>query len=591
MVNSDKQIRPELAVGRAAYEDARFQSFKEEQTWLLDIVSKDESSFDIFFAVVIVLNLIVIGVETDYGEEHQSTFRSIEIGFLVCFTVEFVLRVQLHRKFCDKDEKDQAQDLKPTLVCEGGVCRWVSPAEANAENTNHNENECHPGMTHTSTGISKKIQSIKDILADTLNRTEQKIESSLYTSKNFRLAWLAFDFILILSSTIGLISAVIRENGLDEGQGAQLILLRIVRILRIVRSVKLVRYFKSLILLLHALKRGMETIFWVGFLLTVVVFICAVFLCRILGKDDQFRHEVPDVHERFKTIGDTMFTLFQIITLENWTDICLPSMKYDPGWAIFFITFIIFTNFTILNLFVAILVEHVMQLATKSDIELMQKMEQEQRESSRKLRLVFSQADIDGDHILNVNEFRTMMELPEVKVMLKDMGVETDISWLFDILDIDKSGFLQVDEFLDGIMTTRSSEMSRQLMRIQYTIIGEIRRNQKGSLDSLRDAASCLCDGLPASPDGSTNVLGAQPPQGPKSEIDNLAKRMSNVEEELRSSRVEVGNRLAVLEEQLSRSHAEVLAAIKAVQTGSVPSPPALLETPPLPPSVVPPSP
>ena len=61
--------------------------------------------------------------------------------------------------------------------------------------------------------------------------------------------------------------------------------------------------------------------------------------------------------EWFGSLGATMYSLFQIMTLESWSmGIVRPVMEKHPeAWA-FFVTYILVTTFTMLNLFIAIIV-------------------------------------------------------------------------------------------------------------------------------------------------------------------------------------------------------------------------------------------
>jgi voltage-gated sodium channel len=52
-----------------------------------------------------------------------------------------------------------------------------------------------------------------------------------------------------------------------------------------------------------------------------------------------------------------MFTLFQIMTLESWSmSIVRPIMEQHPNAWVFFVLYILVTTFTMLNLFIAIIV-------------------------------------------------------------------------------------------------------------------------------------------------------------------------------------------------------------------------------------------
>jgi voltage-gated sodium channel len=67
----------------------------------------------------------------------------------------------------------------------------------------------------------------------------------------------------------------------------------------------------------------------------------------------------------FGTLGDTMYTLFQIMTLESWSmGIVRPVMTQHPGAWAFFVVYILVTTFTMLNLFIAIIVN-----AMHSDVD------------------------------------------------------------------------------------------------------------------------------------------------------------------------------------------------------------------------------
>ena len=68
-------------------------------------------------------------------------------------------------------------------------------------------------------------------------------------------------------------------------------------------------------------------------------------------------------YEWFGTIGNSMYTLFQIMTLESWSmGIVRPVMKEYPLAWIFFVPFILVTTFAILNLFIGIIVDAMQQI-------------------------------------------------------------------------------------------------------------------------------------------------------------------------------------------------------------------------------------
>ena len=71
-----------------------------------------------------------------------------------------------------------------------------------------------------------------------------------------------------------------------------------------------------------------------------------------------------------------MYSLFQIMTLESWSmGIVRPVMEQFPvAWA-FFVPFIIVSSFTVLNLFIAIIVDSMQSLHADEEERTVQRIE------------------------------------------------------------------------------------------------------------------------------------------------------------------------------------------------------------------------
>ncbi len=86
----------------------------------------------------------------------------------------------------------------------------------------------------------------------------------------------------------------------------------------------------------------------------------------------------------FGSIGKSLYSLFQIMTLESWSmGIVRPVMERHPwAWA-FFVPFIVIATFTILNLFIGVIVSTMQELSMlpESDddemVELLTRIEED----------------------------------------------------------------------------------------------------------------------------------------------------------------------------------------------------------------------
>jgi voltage-gated sodium channel len=65
-----------------------------------------------------------------------------------------------------------------------------------------------------------------------------------------------------------------------------------------------------------------------------------------------------DFPELFGSMGETAFTLFQVMTLEGWSEgVARPIMEKMPHAWIFFLVFIMIATFVVVNMFIAVIVD------------------------------------------------------------------------------------------------------------------------------------------------------------------------------------------------------------------------------------------
>jgi voltage-gated sodium channel len=131
--------------------------------------------------------------------------------------------------------------------------------------------------------------------------------------------------------------------------------LRALRVLRVLRLLSMVPSMRRVVGALLAAIPGLGSI---ALVLLILYYVFAVIATNL------FAISHP---EWFGNIGRSLYTLFQVMTLESWSmGIVRPVMEtYPYAWA-FFIPFILIATFTILNLFIAIIVS-AMQSYTDSE--------------------------------------------------------------------------------------------------------------------------------------------------------------------------------------------------------------------------------
>lgn len=120
------------------------------------------------------------------------------------------------------------------------------------------------------------------------------------------------------------------------------------RALRVLRALRLISVVPTMRQVIAGLLSAIPGIASVATIMMLFFYVFAVLGTHLYGA------AFPDW---FGTLGKTMYTLFQVMTLESWSmGIVRPVMEQHPGAWLFFITYILVTTFTMLNLFIAVIV-------------------------------------------------------------------------------------------------------------------------------------------------------------------------------------------------------------------------------------------
>lgn len=152
-----------------------------------------------------------------------------------------------------------------------------------------------------------------------------------YRLNFFKDPWSLFDF-----AVVGI--ALMPATG-------QFSVLRALRVLRVLRVLSIVPSMRRVISALLGSLPGLGSI---AMVLLLIYYVFAVIATKLFG---------TAFPEWFGSIGASFYTLFQVMTLESWSmGISRPVMEQFPfAWA-FFVPFILIATFTMLNLFIAIIV-------------------------------------------------------------------------------------------------------------------------------------------------------------------------------------------------------------------------------------------
>jgi voltage-gated sodium channel len=158
----------------------------------------------------------------------------------------------------------------------------------------------------------------------------------------FRDGWNLFDFLIVAIAYVPATESM-----------------SVLRAMRVLRVFRLVAAVPSMRVVVEALLRSLPGLGSIFALLALIFYVFAVMATKLFGETNL---------EKFGTLGASLYTLFQLMTLDGWvSEIVNPVLEHHPNAMMFFLPFIVLSTFVVLNLFIALIVDSMQRMAKADD--------------------------------------------------------------------------------------------------------------------------------------------------------------------------------------------------------------------------------
>jgi len=230
--------------------------------------------------------------------------------------------------------------------------------------------------------------------------------------------------------------------------------------------VRLLPQFKELWMLIQGLVQSVRPLLWTSVIALMILYIFGIAATEFIGRQEVFQDD-EYVQELFGNPMRSMFTLFQMMTLDAWgNSIARPVMEKDWWLCLFFAFFIMIAVFVFWNLITAVIVQNALSIANE-DTQLKAKdLEAKKKQDLKVLADMFLEIDTDGSGELSTGEFFAALDNPKVRQMLELIGVKVEeMHEVWRVLD-DGDGFLTVKEFSSGLRRMKGNAKAKDIIDI-----------------------------------------------------------------------------------------------------------------------------
>lgn len=282
--------------------------------------------------------------------------------------------------------------------------------------------------------------------------------------------WCIFDFVLV---TAGVIDAFASRT-----QAANIHILRTIRMARVLRVVRLFHVLKDLNVIIKAFARAFQRVMWIGSLICILDYICAVFLTKTVGHAaHEYGDLQPEVEMWFGTIGKSMRTLFIVMTLAEWDDIAMKLSDAQPQYEMlifmFFIAYIMVAAYTMVSLVTGVICEALLDAQHQDHANKMKEIDEERRRLENVLRDLLGRVDLDGSGSLSIEEVENALEsTPDLLKRLAALDIDVTMHQIRGIVErVGGIDGVRIEHFVEELTNLTGGAKASSVVELKHKMM------------------------------------------------------------------------------------------------------------------------
>jgi len=286
--------------------------------------------------------------------------------------------------------------------------------------------------------------------------------------------WNLFDTFLVITGIYEVIQDFLNNSG-----GANITWIRVLRLLKMLKMLRVIRvmkFFRELRIMLSSIVGSLRILFWSIMMLGLIMYIFGIcFLQAVtahLAETSQAELDKTSIEEDILTnwgsVEISMRTLLMAITGGNdWKDLAAPLWQVGPHYYAFFLLYIAFIVFAVMNVLTGIFVDQAIRLAALDRDNVIQEALEKEAAFARNMQELFATVDSDINHKITWHEFKKHINDPKVQSYFAAMELDvSDAKQLFTLLDNDGSNTIEIREFIEGCSRLKGGAKSMDLLTL-----------------------------------------------------------------------------------------------------------------------------
>jgi len=303
--------------------------------------------------------------------------------------------------------------------------------------------------------------------------------------------WNWLDMIIVTSSLVEVVFDMIyftsssRNDSIDMSSMRIVRIIRLTRLLRVLRIGRIVRFIRALRILVFSILNTLRTVFWALLLLVIIIYVFGMVFAQVVSDHiSSAKTYKPDLWRYWGTLPRSIFTLFKAIASGvSWHEVVEPLAVLHPAWVAFFIVYISFTFFAVLNVITGIFCERAIE-SVRQDHELVVQQHLLNRALYiNTVKRLFKAIDVDDSNFISYKEFEVHLRDEHAVAFFAALELETNDAWeVFRLIKRDEEDGIDVDDFVEGCLRLRGKAKAIDIAKMTF----ETRKFHEGILRMLK---------------------------------------------------------------------------------------------------------
>lgn len=254
-------------------------------------------------------------------------------------------------------------------------------------------------------------------------------------------------------------------------------ILRLLRVVRMTRVIRIIRFIRELRLMVFSLTGSLKSLAWAVVLLLIVLLVFGVFftdgaVAYCVQHDAMQSEDTRELRQYFGQLSISIISLYMAMSGgEDWSYLMHALKPLPVEYTLLFLGFVTFAILALLNVITAVFVGTAMQ-RSQNDRELIVQQELEHKgELIAIMTQVFDELDSSNCGELCLEEFEKHMDDEKIMAYLRYLEIDvSQVRTLFRLLDVDQTGYVDLDEFVNGVMRLKGGATSMDLAVLKYQV-------------------------------------------------------------------------------------------------------------------------